>query len=172
MIELTPVDKDEWMPRVRVQVIQTEAEARKIDDQLTNDGILADVPSMHIVAERVPAEWPEGYIVRLAWEPFPIIGWVHAQLRSTNPRTAELSWEIAQRYRGHGYMREAIPRVTAWLIRRRAIQVIDANIYVGDEASQKVALAAGLDQTEVFNPGRRLQRWERRLESSVPPNSG
>ena len=81
MIELTPIDKDEWMPRVRVLVVTSVAEAREALDELVANDIHSSINSLQIVAQRPDfAEWPEGYIVRLAWEPSAIAGWADAQL--------------------------------------------------------------------------------------------
>ena len=169
MIELTPIDKDEWMPRVRVLVVTSVAEAREALDELAAHDIHASIRSLQIVAERPDfAEWPEGYLVRLAWEPSAIAGWADAQLlgndhgRQVGPRAAELSWETACRSRGHAYMREAMPRIVRWLLDRRGVAVVRAWIPVGAEASEKVATAGRLLPTSSFDPGAGTRLWERR----------
>lgn len=169
MIELTPVDKDEWMPRVRVQVVTSVAEARKALDELSAADIHGDINSLQIVAQRGDfAEWPEGYIIRLVWEPTAIAGWADAQLleyehgRQVGPRAAELSWETARCSRGHAYMREAMPRIVRWLLERRGIAEVRAWIPLGAEASEKVAKAGQLLPTGRIDQGARTQLWERR----------
>lgn len=170
MIELTPIDKDEWMPRVRVLVVTSVAEARKALDDLAARDIHSSINSLQIVAERGDsAEWPEGYIVRLAWEPSAIAGWADAQLlghehgRQVEPHAAELSWETARGSRGHAYMREAMPRIVKWLLERRGMAEVRAWIPVGAEASEKVAEAGQLLPTGRVDQGAGTQLWERRV---------
>jgi hypothetical protein len=169
MIELTPIDKDEWMPRVRVLVVTSVAEAREALDELVANDIHSSINSLQIVAQRPDfAEWPEGYIVRLAWEPSAIAGWADAQLlgyehgRQVAPRAAELSWETACRSRGHAYMREAMPRIVRWLLERRGMAEVRAWIPLGAEASEKVAKAGRLLPTGRVDQGAGTQLWERR----------
>ncbi len=170
MIELTPIDKDEWMPRVRVQVVTSVAEAREALDECAANDIHSSINSLQIVAQRPDfAEWPEGYIVRLAWEPSAIAGWADAQLlgyehgRQVGPGTAELSWETACRSRGHAYMREAMPRIVRWLLERRGMAEVRAWIPLGAEASEKVAKAGQLLPTGRVDQGAGTQLWERRV---------
>ena len=172
MIELTPVDRDEWMPRVRVLVITSVAEAREALDECAASDIHSSINCLQIVAQRPDfAEWPEGYIVRLAWGRSAIAGWADARLlgyeqgRQVGPRAAELSWETAECSRGHGYMREAMPRIVRWLVERRGMAEVRAWIPVGAEASEKVAKAGQLLPTGRVDEGAGTQLWERRAAS-------
>jgi hypothetical protein len=173
MIELTPIDKNEWMPRVRVLVMTSVAEAREALDECAASDIHSSINCLQIVAQRPDfAEWPEGYIVRLAWEPSAIAGWADAQLVGNEPgrqvglRAAELSWETADRSRGHGYMREAMPRIVRWLLERRGMAEVRAWIPVGAEASEKVARAGQLLPTGRVDQGAGTQLWKRRAASA------
>ena len=158
MIELTPLDKDEWMPRVRVQVIETADEARRVLDELVTAGIRSDIQSMDLIAQKPPgADWPEGYVVRLALGPSTILGWAHA--RRSQRRTAVLSWETARASWDHGYMREAIPRIVQWLLRRRGIIEIYAAVPIGDDKSEAVAKRGGFEPTEQGDPAKRTHLW-------------
>jgi len=161
MIELTPLDRDEWMPRVRVYVLTAVSEAREAIEELTRlERLQISIQSLYLVAEKDPhAEWPEGYIVRSMWEPCDIIGWADAVTRPE--RAAELSWETAVKFRGHGYMREAAPRIAEWLLRRRGMNVVTALIPGGDTSSEKVALACGLSPTGQSSPTTGMRMWTR-----------
>jgi len=58
-------------------------------------------------------------------------------------------------------MREAIPRIVEWLVRRRGIAVVSAWVPSGHEQSEKVAQAGGLHPTGTSDPARRTLMWER-----------
>ncbi|HYA00954.1 MAG TPA: GNAT family N-acetyltransferase [Candidatus Binatia bacterium] len=150
MIELTPLDKDEWMPRIRVQVLTDVSEARAALEELDAAGIHPSIQSLQILAQRDPAaEWPEAYVVRLNWKPASIIGWADAEYH--DHRRAVLAWETAARYRDHAYMREAAPRIVQWLVRRRGVREVQADIPIGDLPSEKVAAVAGLTASAELN---------------------
>lgn len=106
--------------------------------------------------------------MRLAWEPSAIAGWADAQLlggeggRQVGTRAAELSWETAFCSRGHGYMREAMPRIVKWLLERRGMAEVRAWIPLAAEASEKVAKAGQLLPTGRIDQGAGTQLWERR----------
>lgn len=157
MIQLTSIDKDEWMPRVTVEVIETAEQARQLADEMLAAGLQSDIQTFDLIAQSSSDGWPEGYAVRLRQDnASPLVGWAHALLHKFDKHTAELCWETARKYQGHGYMREAIPRVVKWLLDRRGIDTVEAWVSLGHEASQKVANADGLRPTTVLIP---LAEW-------------
>jgi RimJ/RimL family protein N-acetyltransferase len=92
---------------------------------------------------------------RLTGEP---LGVVQTTLtRRARARVAEVAWMIGPQHQGHGYARESVGAMVAWL-RRSGIRLIIAHIHPDNLASMAVARAVGLVATDTVSEGE--VRWE------------
>jgi RimJ/RimL family protein N-acetyltransferase len=79
-----------------------------------------------------------------------IIGTVQTTVRARTPRdepAASLGWVVGSDHQGCGYATEAALGLAGWLL-GLGIQPLEATIYPGHEASEKVARAVGLRATD------------------------
>ena len=86
------------------------------------------------------------------------VGYVQATLTTDAGRgVAELAWVIGVAHQRHGYAREAVAAVIAWLGERDVVRLV-AHVHPGHAASAGVARSIGLAPTATVVDGE--VRWE------------
>ena len=107
---------------------------------------LTDLRSRYRSLEAGPAEPTEGWCNWIVRETASgeAAGYVQATIHGDD---AELAWLIGVRHQGHGYATEATVAMATWL-RAHGIRTLSANIHPDHDASRRVAVAAGLVETD------------------------
>jgi RimJ/RimL family protein N-acetyltransferase len=94
------------------------------------------------------------------------IGTVQATVRRVDGETrARLGWVIAAPWQNQGFASEAAIALVGW-VQRQGVDEVGAHIYPGHTASERVAVRAGLEQTEEEHDGERVWRAPRRQGGS------
>jgi RimJ/RimL family protein N-acetyltransferase len=76
---------------------------------------------------------------------------------ATEQGTGELAWVIGVPWQGRGYASEAAQAVVAWL-ESTGLATIEAHVFPGHQASEKVAARAGLSPSDDLVDGERVWR--------------
>lgn len=109
---------------------------------------------------------PEHFVIRQRETGQPV-GMVSLRLTDWVGRSS-LGYWLSEDWQGQGLMTEAVAELVRWGFDQLRLDLIEANVFVGNDASRKVLIKCGLKQCDflplsLLKRGRWIDKWAFRL---------